>query len=100
MPSEEVHAALAARVRAFLEAHAKTAGDYDPVFDAPSARYNGPDSASFQAAADALANGEEPWPVLSSWGSGCYRGDRGAQAEHDALVVEVNALARRPRAPR
>ncbi len=55
------------------------------------------------SAADLIRKGERPHVVQSNWSmSGCYRvpADRDAaragEAEHDALVGEINQMARRP----
>jgi hypothetical protein len=87
--------ALSEEVMDFLERHAKTAGDYDPEFDAPGDRFNGPDSALLYGAAVLMAQGLRPIRVHSTWTSGCYKGwqDETLQAQHDDLVRRVNELA-------
>lgn len=83
---------LAARIEAFLDTHAKIAASYDPEFDDPEERFNGPDSAMFEAAAKALRAGQNPPHVRSTYSSGCYApiADKGAEAEHNELLKLVN----------
>jgi hypothetical protein len=94
--------ALAAKIDAFLNAHAKTAAAYDPEVDDPSERFNGPDSAMFYAAAERL-KADMPFQMpFSSWGSGCYQPvhDKEAKAKHDELVSELRQyLDNVPKAP-
>jgi hypothetical protein len=86
---------LASAIRAFVETHAKTRADYDPEWDEPEERFNGPDPSCMMAAAEALERGETPGPVFSQWGSGCWApmGDKAARTLHDALVSAVGRLA-------
>lgn len=78
----------------FLEKHAKTSGDYDPQFDSPDERFNGPDSKMFYDAALAISNGMKPGKVNSSWGSGCYfpYSDSKAKEWHDRLLKSVSEI--------
>lgn len=80
----------------FLDAHAKTAADYDPDFDDVGERFNGPDSSMLFSAASRLMYGVSLIPVQSSWTSGCYKNmfDASLRAEHDALVDEVSRRAK------
>lgn len=98
---------LADRIDAFIQDHAKLSAAYDPDHDEPSERFNGPDSAMFEAAAEALKTGRQPDAVRSSFGSGCYKGWPlyGVEAEHDELRRLVNerlyevTVAARPSVP-
>lgn len=78
-------------IRGFVIRYAKTSGDYDPGFDPPSARFNGPDPVSLLQAADAIERGEQT-QVWSEFGSGCYTGfgDKNLQALHDRIVRMIN----------
>lgn len=85
---------LARDVDAFLEKHAKTAADYDPKYD--EERWNGPDSAMFNAAARGIEAGMSVPPrVSSSYASGCYAPypDETAEAEHQRLLRAVNQVS-------
>lgn len=88
------HDNLVERIKNFLSNHAKIAADYDPDYDEPEARFNGPDSALLHTAMEAIKHGQKPPRLGSTWGSGCYRGDQSAKQEHDALVALVNELAK------
>jgi len=83
---------LAAKVFSFLDQHAKEAADYDPKYDEPRERFNGPDSSLMFAAAILLAQGLRPMRVHSDYGSGCYRPwpDATKKIIHDELVREIN----------
>lgn len=91
--SQKTDLELAEEIDRFIAQHAKISGAYDPDFDDPSERFNGPDSALLESAAIALRQGQEPPRVHSTWGSGCYRptsGDPIAVRWHDCLVKAVN----------
>lgn len=79
-------------IRGFVIRHAKTSGDYDPGFDPPSARFNGPDPVSLLQAASAIERGEQT-QVWSEFGSGCYSGfgDKRMQALHDRIVLMIQS---------
>jgi hypothetical protein len=82
---------LAEDIFAFLDTYAKTAGDYDPEYDDPGERFNGPDSSMLWAAAQALLQGNEPPQVLSSYGSGCYKWPNSdGEAEHIRLLAALS----------
>lgn len=87
---------LPARIRAFVDRHGKSKADYDPQWDRPEERFNGPDPGCLLAAADAIDRGDMPDGVFSSYGSGCYAPwpDAAAEAEHDALVAAVRDFRR------
>jgi len=78
-------------IRGFVIRYAKTAGDYDPDIDPPSARFNGPDPVSLLQAAAAIERGEIP-QVWSEFGSGCFAGigDRSVREVHDRIVGLIN----------
>ncbi len=100
MPTPDASPSLPERIDAFLDRYARTRADYDPIYDKPDERFNGPDTAMLASAAASLRAGQTPAPVHSSWAmSGCYRlpsdsaEEIAARGEHDALVSAVNALA-------
>jgi hypothetical protein len=82
---------LAKKIHDFLDAHAKTAAAFDPEYDDPSERFNGPDSAMLYAAAERL-KADVPFQMpFSSWGSGCYQPlhDQQAKEKHDEILAEL-----------
>ena len=87
---------LADRILSFIERHAGVRPDYDPRWDKPDERFTGPDSVLLWQAAERLKTGQQLEQVHSDYGSGTYRpwNDTAARAEHDALVVEVNSIAK------
>lgn len=98
--TDPAHAELGREAMRFLDAHAKLSADFDPDFDDPGERYNGPDPVTVRAAAEALIEGREPPPVQSSWESGCYRpyGDTAAREWHDGLTRRIFEAASVPTA--
>lgn len=87
---------LAEKVSNFLTRYAKTRPDFDPAWDEEEEKWTGPDSYMMDTAADHLMRGEKPPHVHSDWKSGTYRemSNKEAQAEHDALVAEINRRAK------
>ncbi len=92
---------LADRITAFLDRYACIRRSYLPGEDDTDERFNGPDTAMMASAAELLRKGERPHVVQSNWSiSGCYQvpADRDAaragEVEHDALVAEINRMAR------
>jgi hypothetical protein len=85
---------LADRIDTFLGNYAKLAADYDPEYDDPDERWNGPDSAMMAMAANAIRSGQMPPVVHSDIGSGCYRDyfDPQVQAEHTAILSALDAM--------
>jgi hypothetical protein len=93
---------LAQKIHDFLEKHAKIAAAFDPEYDDPSERFNGPDSSMLYAAAERL-KADAPFQMpFSFWGSGCYQPvhDQEARAKHDQILTELKQyLANAPRTP-
>lgn len=91
----EQYNALPDRINDFIEQHAKLNADYDPKWDAPDERFNGPDSLLLWQAGEALRTGVAFPKVHSTYTSGCYSPmmDKEAMALHDELVKAVNELA-------
>ncbi|TLX16542.1 hypothetical protein [Rhizobium sp. MHM7A] len=93
---------LAQKIHDFLDAHAKIAAAYDPEYDDPGERFNGPDSSMLYAAAERL-KADVPFQMpFSSWGSGCYKPvhDQEAKAKHDEILAELRVyLDNAPTAP-
>jgi hypothetical protein len=77
-------------IRGFVVRFAKTAGDYDPEYDPPHARFNGPDPVSLLQAASAIERGEST-NVWSEHGSGSYFGiaDASCRSLHDRIVAAI-----------
>lgn len=98
---KQARSALAAEIAEFLLKHARVAADYDPAFDSPDARFNGPDAAMLNAAAAALQEDGEIPVVQSDWSSGCYSPypDTRAKQWHDGLVRRLADMRQAP-APR
>lgn len=100
-PEDPVTDTLADRIDAFIARYARIRRSYVPDEDEPDERFNGPDTAMLASAATPIRNGQRPHLVHSNWAmSGCYQipddavEARRAGDEHDALVSEINALAR------
>lgn len=93
---------LARKIHDFLNKHAKIAAAFDPKYDDPSERFNGPDSSMLYAAADCLKADTLFQMPFSSWGSGCYQPvhDQEAKAKHDEILAELKQyLADTPSTP-
>ncbi len=86
---------LVTEIDMFLNKHAKISASYDPSFDEPGERFNGPDSCELWNAARALEQGRQPNKVNSSFTSGCYHpiNDATAKKIHDELVKKINMIA-------
>lgn len=87
---------IAQEVFSFLEKYSKIGADYDPQYDEPEERFNGPDSSMFHSAALLMADGKKPIIVHSDWHSGCYKTNLDTEGEriHKELLQTVNKLAR------
>ncbi len=88
------NSSLSKEIFEFLDTYAKTAADYDPEFDDPEDRFNGPDSSMFYAAATLIDLGRVPCNVWSEWNSGCYKTnlDSNGFEIHQNLLNRVYAL--------
>lgn len=84
--------ALASEIRMFLDLHAKIAANYDPDYDDPEERFNGPDSVMMEMAAISLEKTNSlNFHVNSSWNSGCYKGDNQAESWHNELISKLTS---------
>jgi hypothetical protein len=83
--------ALADEITRFLDKHALIAANYDPEYDEPGDRFNGPDSGMMFAAAEGLRMDVEfPMPH-SSFHSGCYTpdNDKSVEAWHAEIKTKL-----------
>jgi hypothetical protein len=82
---------LAKEIDDFLEKHSMTAANYDPDFDEPGDRFNGPDSSMLFHAAECLRADVEFMRPFSDFESGCYTpiSDKAVKAEHDSIVSRL-----------
>lgn len=97
---KELKQALAKNIFDFLETYAKIKADYDPEFEDPEDRFNGPDPSEMECAAKLLEKGETPNIPNSSWRSGCYKLDLPSyeikgEDIHNHLKEEIILFVRR-----
>ena len=87
---------LSKEIFSFLDSHAKLAANYDPKYDDPEDRFNGPDSASLYAVAIALENELDFVMPFSSFGSGCYEpiSDKEVSEKHNRIMSEIAEYVR------
>lgn len=86
---------LIVEIDEFLEKYALISASYDPDYDEPGDRFNGPDSCELWNAARMMEIGHKPPKVISSFGSGCYSqiNDEIVRKTHDDLVKKINSLS-------